>query len=49
MALNDLMSELRKDVSAAPLDAQLETQVVARVLDTLRDKNGEVKNMAVRW
>ncbi|EPQ30131.1 uncharacterized protein PFL1_02248 [Pseudozyma flocculosa PF-1] len=47
MALNDLMSELNKD-SFLQLDDATEAATVSQVLDLMKDKNGEVKNMAVK-
>lgn len=48
MALNDLIAEARKE-TFLQLDEGLETQTVNQVLELMNDKNGEVKNMAVRW
>lgn len=47
MALNDLISDARKD--SFGMDGDVESKVVTRVLELLKDPNGEVKNMAVRW
>ncbi|PWN22206.1 TIP120-domain-containing protein [Microstroma glucosiphilum] len=46
MALNDLISDARRDSFA--MDDDIESKVVSRVLELLKDPNGEVKNMAVR-
>lgn len=48
MALSDLMAEARKDVFQN-LDERTESNTVAKVLDLIKDQNGEVKNMSVKW
>ncbi|OQR76094.1 cullin-associated NEDD8-dissociated protein 1-like [Tropilaelaps mercedesae] len=46
MATNDLMAELQKD--SIKLDDESERKVVTMLLHLLRDKNGEVQNLAVK-
>lgn len=48
MALNDLMTDARREIFAQ-LDPEQESTLVKQVLELLKDTNGEVKNMAVRW
>jgi hypothetical protein len=48
MALSDLMAEARKDGFHA-VDERTESSTIAKVLDLIKDQNGEVKNMSVKW
>jgi hypothetical protein len=47
MAMSDLSSELQKD-SLKTMDESSERKIVAQVLKSLDDKNGEVQNLAVK-
>ncbi|PWN43702.1 TIP120-domain-containing protein [Ceraceosorus guamensis] len=47
MALSDLITELKRDVFLQ-MDSTLESKTVTTTLDLMKDKNAEVKNMAVR-
>lgn len=48
MALSDLMAETNKD-AVSMVDDRTQTMMVQRVLELVRDQNGEVKNMSVKW
>lgn len=48
MALNDLMTDTRRE-SFVQMDPEQESTLVKQVLELLKDTNGEVKNMAVKW
>lgn len=48
MALNDLMADARRE-SYVQMDPEQESTLVKQVLELLKDHNGEVKNMAVKW
>lgn len=48
MALNDLMNGVQRD-SYGHFDPDLESRIVSQVLELVKDANGEVKNIAVRW
>lgn len=48
MALSDLMAEAKKD-GFNSVDEKTENGTVAKVLELIKDQNGEVKNMAVKW
>lgn len=42
------MAEAKKDGFHA-VDERTESSAIVKVLDLIRDKNGEVKNMSVKW
>lgn len=48
MALSDLMAEARKDTFHS-IDDRTESSTITKVLDLIKDQNGEVKNMSVKW
>jgi len=48
MALSDLIAEARKEGFLA-VDERTESNTIAKVLDLIKDQNGEVKNMSVKW
>jgi hypothetical protein len=48
MALSDLMAEARKD-GFHNVDDRTESSTITKVLDLIKDQNGEVKNMSVKW
>lgn len=49
MALSDLIASINADnFSAAVIDERTESAVVHKVLDLIKDHNGEVKNMSVK-
>jgi hypothetical protein len=48
MAASDLTNELTGPM-AAPLDDNSSFKLVEAVLNALKDKNGEVQNMSVKW
>lgn len=48
MALNDLMNEARKETFNA-VGPVMQEKSIERVLELIKDKNGEVKNMSVKW
>lgn len=48
MALSDLMAEARKD-GFHNVDERTESTTITKVLDLIKDQNGEVKNMSVKW
>lgn len=47
MATNDLINELQSPTFQ--LEDATEKKVVAAVLNLMKDKNGEVQNLAVKW
>lgn len=48
MALSDLMAEAKKD-GFHNVDEKTENATISKVLDLIKDQNGEVKNMSVKW
>lgn len=52
MALSDLMTIANDGMLSAGnagFDERTETTVMQKILDLIKDTNGEVKNMAVKW
>lgn len=47
MATNDLINELQSPTFQ--LEDATEKKVVTAVLNLMKDKNGEVQNLAVKW
>ena len=47
MATNDLMTEISKESFYA--DEALERKICQALIKLLKDKNGEVQNLAVKW
>ena len=46
MALNDLIADLQTNKS---FDEQCQKKIVQELLRLLKDSNGEVQNLAVKW